>query len=41
MVKRHKDLKTLGFMEIGDDTAHPITQIVKVPFVKNFSTPST
>jgi hypothetical protein len=26
-----KDLKTLGFMEIGDDTTHPITQISKVP----------
>jgi len=24
-------LKTLGFVEIGDDTAHPITQIGKVP----------
>jgi len=22
-----KDLKTLGFVEIGDDTTHPITQI--------------
>jgi hypothetical protein len=26
-----KDLKTLGFMETGDDTTHPITQINKVP----------
>jgi len=26
-----KDLKTLGFVEIGDDTTHPITQINKVP----------
>ncbi len=26
-----KDLKTLGFVEIGDDTTHPITQIGKVP----------
>jgi hypothetical protein len=26
-----KDLKTLGFLEIVDDTAHPITQIGKVP----------
>jgi hypothetical protein len=26
-----KDLKTPGFVEIGDDTAHPITQIGKVP----------
>jgi len=26
-----KDLKTLGFMEIDDDTTHPITQIGKVP----------
>jgi hypothetical protein len=26
-----RDLKTLGFMEIGDDTTHPITQIGKVP----------
>jgi hypothetical protein len=25
------DLKTLGFVEIGDDTTHPITQIGKVP----------
>ncbi len=24
------DLKTLGFVETGDDTAHPITQIGKV-----------
>jgi hypothetical protein len=29
--KNTKDLKTLGFVEIGDDTAHPITQIGKVP----------
>jgi hypothetical protein len=26
-----KDLKTPRFVEIGDDTAHPITQISKVP----------
>jgi hypothetical protein len=26
-----KDLKTLGFVETGDDTTHPITQISKVP----------
>jgi hypothetical protein len=26
-----KDLKTLGFVEINDDIAHPITQIGKVP----------
>jgi len=26
-----KDLKTLGFVEIGDDITHPITQISKVP----------
>jgi hypothetical protein len=26
-----KDLKTPGFLEIGDDTARPITQIGKVP----------
>ncbi len=26
-----KDLKTSGFVEIGDDTTHPITQIGKVP----------
>jgi len=26
-----KDLKTPGFVEIGDDTTHPITQISKVP----------
>jgi len=26
-----KDLKTLRFVEIGDDTTHPITQIGKVP----------
>jgi hypothetical protein len=26
-----KDLKTPGFVEIGDDTAHLITQIGKVP----------
>jgi hypothetical protein len=25
-----KDLKTPRFMEIGDDTTHPITQIGKV-----------
>ncbi len=39
--KDTKDLKTLGFEEIGDDTTHPITQIVKVSFVRNSSTPST
>jgi len=26
-----KDLKTLRFVEISDDTTHPITQINKVP----------
>ncbi len=26
-----KDLKTPGFVETGDDTTHPITQIGKVP----------
>jgi len=26
-----RDLKTLGFVEIGDDITHPITQINKVP----------
>jgi hypothetical protein len=26
-----KDLKTPGFVEIGDDTTHPIRQIGKVP----------
>ncbi len=26
-----KDLKTLGFVETGDDITHPITQIRKVP----------
>ncbi len=26
-----KDLKTLRFVETGDDTTHPITQISKVP----------
>jgi len=26
-----KDLKTLRFVETGDDTTHPITQIGKVP----------
>jgi hypothetical protein len=26
-----KDLKTLGFVETGDDITHPITQIGKVP----------
>jgi hypothetical protein len=26
-----KDLKTPGFVEIGDDITHPITQIGKVP----------
>jgi hypothetical protein len=30
-LKDTKDLKTLGFVEIGDDTTHPITQIRKVP----------
>ncbi len=29
--KDTKDLKTLGFVEIGDDITHPITQIGKVP----------
>ncbi len=29
--KDTKDLKTLGFVETGDDTTHPITQIGKVP----------
>ncbi len=29
--KDAKDLKTPGFVEIGDDTTHPITQIGKVP----------
>jgi len=29
--KDAKDLKTLGFVETGDDTTHPITQIGKVP----------
>ncbi len=29
--KDTKDLKTPSFVEIGDDTAHPITQIGKVP----------
>jgi hypothetical protein len=29
--KDTKDLKTLGFVEIDDDTTHPITQIGKVP----------
>ncbi len=29
--KNTKDLKTLGFVETGDDTTHPITQIGKVP----------
>ncbi len=29
--KNTKDLKTLGFVEIGDDITHPITQIGKVP----------
>ncbi len=29
--KDTKDLKTLGFVETGDDTTHPITQISKVP----------
>jgi hypothetical protein len=26
-----EDLKTPGYVEIGDDTTHPITQIGKVP----------
>jgi hypothetical protein len=26
-----KDLKTPGFVETGDDTTHPITQIGKIP----------
>ncbi len=26
-----KDLKTLGFVENGDDNTHPITQVDKVP----------
>jgi hypothetical protein len=29
--KNTRDLKTLGFVETGDDTTHPITQIGKVP----------
>jgi hypothetical protein len=29
--KDTKDLKTPGFVETGDDTTHPITQIGKVP----------
>jgi hypothetical protein len=29
--KNTRDLKTPGFMETGDDTTHPITQIGKVP----------
>ncbi len=29
--KDTKDLKTSRFVEIGDDTTHPITQIGKVP----------
>jgi len=29
--KDTRDLKTLGFVEIGDDATHPITQISKVP----------
>jgi len=29
--KDAKDLKTPGFVETGDDTTHPITQIGKVP----------
>jgi hypothetical protein len=29
--KGTRDLKTLGFVETGDDTTHPITQIGKVP----------
>ncbi len=30
-LKDTKDLKTPGFVETGDDTTHPITQIGKVP----------
>ncbi len=26
-----RDLKTLKFVEIGDETTHPITQIGKLP----------
>jgi len=29
--KNTKDLKTLGFVETGDDITHPITRIGKVP----------
>jgi hypothetical protein len=29
--RKTRDLKTLGFVETGDDTTHPITQIGKVP----------
>jgi hypothetical protein len=29
--KNTRDLKTPGFVETGDDTTHPITQIGKVP----------
>ncbi len=29
--KDTKDLKRLGFVEIGDDITHPIPQIGKVP----------
>jgi hypothetical protein len=29
--RKTKDLKTPGFVETGDDTTHPITQIGKVP----------
>jgi len=29
--KYTRDLKTPGFVETGDDTTHPITQINKVP----------
>jgi hypothetical protein len=29
--KDTKDLKTLRFVETGDDTTHPITQIGEVP----------
>jgi hypothetical protein len=29
--KDTKELKTLRFVETGDDTTHPITQIGKVP----------
>ncbi len=31
MVRDTRDLKTPRFVEIGDETTHPITQIGKVP----------